>query len=420
MAGAASVAGLAHVAGDLAVSGKVPPSVAEEMSPIRLLIIIPSLGAGGAERQLCELVRAMDRKRFAIHLAVFYDQGEYDGGELWPELESLPGLRIYPLHKRQGLAGHILPLLRLLMLGRRLRPQVIHGYLSGNLHALLLASLLGVGCVWGIRRTSADPDKLGWRSRLVTRAMVPLSRRVALIIFNSWAGRGNHERLGFRGRRHEVIANGIDVTRFRPDPEAGRMQRARWGIEDSCRLVGIVGRLNPVKDHVTFLRAVALACRNRPDLRAVCIGGGPAETGAALKAEAEALGIADRVIWAGVCTDMVSAYNALDVLVLTSTDEGFPNVIGEAMACGIGCIATRVGDAEDIIGDTGLIAGVGDAPALAKAIGLLLNEEAGDQYRRGVKARERICMRFNAETLGRNTENVLEALIPFLRPALFP
>lgn len=380
-------------------------------APIRLLFIIPSLGAGGAERQLCALLRAMDRTRFTVHLAVFYDRGDYDGGELWPEVEGLPGLTIHCMGKRRGLFSHFALARRMVSLVRHIRPQLIHGYLGGNLYALLLSRLVGACYVWGIRRTSADSGKITLKSRLNTKISARLSRLVPLIIFNSRAGRHNHEAMGFRGHRHIVIANGIDVERFHPDGPAGLAWRRQHGLESASPLIGIVGRFHPVKDHDTFLRAMARAVRHHPTLRAVCIGGGSPAGTERLQARARALGIADMVAWTGVSTDMPAAYNALDMLALTSTDEGFPNAVGEAMACGVPCVVTRVGDAEDIVGDAGLVVDVGDAAAVAEAIGTLLDEQPADRAARQERARDRIRARFSTRRLADHTQNALEALV---------
>jgi glycosyltransferase involved in cell wall biosynthesis len=312
------------------------------------------------------------------------------------------------MHKRQGLSSHLVLVFRMLSLARHIRPRVIHGYLGGNLYALLLSRFTRASCVWGIRRTSADPGKMNWRSRLATRITKWLSYLVQLIIFNSQAGRSNHERMGFRARRHVVIPNGIDVGRFHPDKSAGIAWRMRYDLEIDRPLLGIVGRLHPVKDHDTFLRAVALAIQHHPEMRAVCIGSG---SSAGLQIQEKALGVKGYVYWVGLCTDMPVAYNALDILALTSTDEGFPNVVGEAMASGVPCVVTRAGDAEDIVGNTGLSAAVGDAAGIASAISMLLAESHEARVLRGSAARTRICDNYSVQALAERTQRVLEELV---------
>ena len=377
-----------------------------------VLFLIDSLAAGGAERQLCELVKHMDRTRFDIHVAVFYGPGYFNGGELWPEIANLPDVTLHDLHKRRGIPGYFTALPKLLTLILRIRADVLHGYIDGNLPLLLLGRLLRRPIVWGIRSTDKDQSKLPRRSRFMSSFLLRLGRFVDLVIFNSESGRLSHLAMGMKPPRMLVVPNGFDITRFAPDPAKGLAQRKAWGIPEGVPLVGVVGRLNPVKDHPTFLRTVARLSKEWPEARFVCVGGGPEAYLESLQAMAQALGIQDRLLWAGVSQSMPSAYNALSVLVLSSADEGFPNALGEAMACGVPCVATRVGDAEILIGDTGLMTAVADDAALAEAVSLLLRESPEARALRTAAARARICSTFSVESLARTTESALESLLP--------
>ncbi len=377
-----------------------------------VLFLIDSLAAGGAERQLCELVKHMDRTRFDIHVAVFYGPGYFNGGELWPEIANLPDVTLHDLHKRRGIPGYFTALPKLLTLILRIRADVLHGYIDGNLPLLLLGRLLRRPIVWGIRSTDKDQSKLPRRSRFMSSFLLRLGRFVDLVIFNSESGRLSHLAMGMKPPRMLVVPNGFDITRFAPDPAKGLAQRKAWGIPVGVPLVGVVGRLNPVKDHPTFLRTVARLSKEWPEARFVCVGGGPEAYLESLQAMAQTLGIQDRLLWAGVSQSMPSAYNALSVLVLSSADEGFPNALGEAMACGVPCVATRVGDAEILIGDTGLTTAVADDAALAEAVSLLLREPPEARALRTAAARARICSTFSVESLARTTESALESLLP--------
>jgi glycosyltransferase involved in cell wall biosynthesis len=377
----------------------------------RILFLIPSLVAHGAERQLCELVRNLDASRFDLHVVVFYGAGAHEGEDLAGELEGLPQVTLHDLRKRRGLLGLVLALPRFVALVARVDPHLVHGYMDGNLPALVAGLLLRKRVVWGIRRTSRDLGGLGRVAHWSMRVNAGLSRFVDLIIFNSQAGRLNHRRLGLRARRDAVIPNGFDVARFRPDPEAGAAQRRAWGLPLDAPLVGIVGRMSPVKDHPTFLRAAARVAVTLPAARFVCVGGGTTEQVAALKIQVEGLGLSDRVHWAGAVQDMGSVYNALSVLVLCSLDEGLPNVLGEAMACGIPCATTRVGDAAALVGGTGVVVDSSDDAALAVAIMGLLSESEAARVARSAAARERICGSFSVATLAHRTEGVLMELL---------
>ena len=378
----------------------------------RVLFLIPSLVAHGAERQLCELVRAMDGDRFEIHVAVFYDPAACEGGDLAPRISGLPHVSLHSLHKRRGLLGNLAALPRLARLARRLDPDVVHGYMDGNLPALLAAKRTGARAVWGIRRTNSDLDAISGFSRWLLRLSIRLSRFADLIIFNSDAGQRRHEALGMRGKRMLSVPNGFDTEAFRPDAPLGRAQRAAWGVPEDAPLIGIVGRFAPVKDHPTFLRAAARVKEAFPHARFVCVGGGPEGYLASLKAQAGSLGLGDRILWPGPQTDMPPVYNALSVLALSSSEEGFPNVLGEAMACGVPCATTRAGDAERLAGGTGLAVAPGDDQALAEAVIALLGEPAEARVRRAAACRERIVSLFSAAALARRTESALLSLLP--------
>lgn len=376
-----------------------------------ILFLIPSLVAHGAERQLCELVRHMDRARFEIHVVVFYDPGSYLGGDLGSEIASLPNVTLHSLHKRRGLTGFMTALPRLLSLVRRTKPDILHGYMDGNLPVLLAGLLLHKRVIWGIRRSNTDDSMMNRQARWLGIVTARLSPYVDLIIFNSEAGRITHERIGIQGRRAHVIPNGFDIQRFSPNAAEGAIQRRVWGVSVDVPLIGIVGRLDPIKDHSTFLRAAARLAQDWPTAQFVCVGDGPQDYKESLKTLANSLGIADRLLWPGVCDQMSGAYNALSILVLSSTAEGFPNVIGEAMACGTPCVTTRVGDAALLIGDTGAVTEVSDDVAIAAAATRILQESPEARATRAGAARARICSTFSVQALARNTEHTLLSLL---------
>ena len=268
------------------------------------------------------------------------------------------------------------------------------------------AALWKVPVVWGIRSSHVDLDRYGLLHRLVYFAQAPLSRYVSSIIFNSEAGRRHARALGIAGRRNRVVPNGIDVERLRFDEKARRRVRDEWSVGDHEQLVGIVARFDPIKNHELFLRAAArVASRNR-DVRFACIGGGDVARSAALRELASSLGLGEKVVWAGECRDLPAIYSALDVSVLSSTGEGFPNVIAESMACELPVASTDVGDAREIVGETGRIVREGRPDLLADAIAGLLSEPP----LRIAEARARIVERYSIERMIESTAEELRAV----------
>ncbi len=334
----------------------------------RLLFYIGSLRSGGAERQLTQIVRGLADRGWPIAVVTMFP-----GGKHWDRMRHWPDVQLRALYgAKAGIKpGVAWQLTRAPTALRRQvkfwRPDVVYSLLyMSNLHARLA---LGAGragrLVWGIR---ASDNRLPWFRTLARRWGRDLSSAVGTIVFNSNAGRRFHERRGFQARRHVVIPNGFATDRFRPDADAGRRLRSEWGIGETQPLIGLVGRLTAVKDHPTFLAAARRVVQSRPDARFVCVGGGRTVYTRRLERLARELDLDDCLIWAGERTNMPAVYNALDLAVSSSVSEGFPNVVGEALACGVGCVVTDVGDSARLVGATGAVVPPHDPGLLADGI----------------------------------------------------
>jgi len=173
-------------------------------------------------------------------------------------------------------------------------------------------------------------------------------------------------------------------------------------------LIGIVARLDPMKDHHTFLRAAAILANSRADARFVCIGAGPERYTSDLKTLAGEFGLGDKVIWPGlILHDMPAAYNALDICCSSSSyGEGTSNAIAEAMACGVPCVVTDVGDSELIVGETGILVPPQNPEALSAGWVAMAERLSGDPEL-PYAVRERIESRFSLAALVRKTSETL-------------
>ncbi len=374
---------------------------------IRVLFLISALNRGGAERQLTLLVRALDRARFAITVVTVYD-----GGALRGAIEGIEGVEVLSLHK-QGRGDYLKPLLRLWRILRQKHPHIVHGCMgSANELALLFGKRIGAKAVWGIRASNIDfshYDRISaWHFHLSAR----LSRFADLIIANSFAGRDHHLASGYAGERMIVIPNGFETDRFRPDRHAGNRIREAWRIPPDALLIGLVARIDPMKDHTTFLRAAALLAAKRDDVRFVCVGDGREPYRQSLTALGDELGLGARLVWAGELANMPSVQNALDIATSAANfGEGFSNAIGEAMACGVPCVVTDVGDSALLVGDTGIVVPPGDPAALAAAWSALLDLSPHRQGELGAAARERMIRHYSVEALARSTERAMVRLV---------
>jgi glycosyltransferase involved in cell wall biosynthesis len=369
-----------------------------------VFFLIRSLERGGAERQLIELVRELASSGFEVAVCTFYD-----GGALRGELERIPGVSLISLGKqsRWDVLGF---LWRLSSAVRAARPDIVHGYMGvANELSLLMARIHRARAIWGVRSSNMDLSKYDEFARQSFQSGAFLSRFADRIIANSQAGVDYHVYHGYPADRMTVLHNGIDCVKFCPDNDARARVRAEWGVAPDERLIGLVARLDPKKDHGNFLEAASLLAKQVPGARFVCVGHGTrAAYGQGLDDQGRKLGLSGKLIWSGQRTDMPAVYNALDVAVLSSAfGEGFPNVIGEAMAVGKPCVATNVGDAAIAIGAAGVVVPPRNPAALADGIRCLLKLSDADFAALGMVARNRIVTRFSTRQLGEATARTL-------------
>ena len=344
----------------------------------RVMHVITGLGRGGAESQLVALLRAgapgMGR---AVVVSLL------PGGTYRTALESA-GIPVHDLAAGRGIPSP-LTLLRLARLIRRYRPRIVHAWMY---HAQLFATFaLGISgrwrdtrLIWGVRCSNMDFACYGRSLRWVVHSCGWLSSWPDAILFNSEAGIATHRELGFRPRRSEVIDNGIDTERFCPDSSLRSQVRAELGIAPTADLIAHVARVDPMKDHATFL--AALGELNRAEALLI----GPDTERLATPSNVHALGSRD---------DVERLLAAADLIVSSSVSESFSNALAEGMAAGLPAVATDVGDSARIVGATGRIVPSREPVILAEAMGALLSESKTARAARGIEARRRIETRFS-------------------------
>jgi len=371
---------------------------------MKIIFLIRSLDYGGAERQLVTLAKGLHGLGHSVVVAVFYP-----GGQMETDLNKA-GVSVKSLEKkgRWDVMGF---LWRLILLVRRENPDILHSYLTvPNIISVLLKPVFpSLKVVWGVRASDMDLSKYDTLSRLSYRLECLLSRFTDFILANSQAGFHYAVKHGFPKSKMDVIYNGIDTERFYPDAQARHRIRMEWGVHEGEKLIGIVGRLDPMKDHQTFLEAAAHLAKQRDDVRFVCIGDGPKEYCNKLQTLGNDLRLRKRLIWAGARKDMHDVYNALDIATSSSISEGFSNVIGEAMSCGIPCVVTDVGDSALLVGNAGVVVPPKNSYELASGWLYLLNHPK-EYLKLSVLSRERIICNFNLEVLYKKTSYRLTKL----------
>lgn len=258
---------------------------------------------------------------------------------------------------------------------RRSRPRVVQGWMyHANVAATLSTSNLADSVhVWNIRETLQDIR----REKPLTRAVIllgaALSARPSAIVYNSHASAEQHERLGYSSRNAIVIPNGIDTDLYAPSNDARLALRAALGVSADTVLVGRIGRYHPMKDFSTMLAAAAAVSSMLPQVHYVLGGPGVTSDNREISKRIATHGLADKVHLVGDVKDVPAFMAGLDVNCSSSAwGEAFPNVIVEAMAAGVPCVTTDVGDSAYVLGNGGFVVPPSDPPALATALLKLL------------------------------------------------
>ena len=405
---------------------------------VKLHFLTLSLEYGGSERQLIALARNLDRDRFDVTAVCFYGRGGLES-ELRKSGIPLANLdegssqseKVRPGGNKTAGAAPADPASRgrwevfkyVSTLSRflsREKPDIIYSFLSvpNNLATLMKIFFPKMKVVWGIRASNIDQSLPDWGSRMNFRISGWLSNLPDLIIANSRSGFSYHADRGYQRKKMMVIPNGIDSDCFRPSPELRMAVRKEWKIPERTILIGLIGRLDPMKDHGNFLQAAASLNSRKMSLGFVCVGDGPSGYREELKCLGKKLGLEEVLRWPGSRMDMPAVYNALDISVSSSAfAEGFSNVIGESMACGIPCVVTEVGDSALLVGDTGKTVPPGDSAALASALDKLIDLPEGERRELGQKARKRIRDEYTIEKLVERTQ---KALLNLINPSTSP
>jgi glycosyltransferase involved in cell wall biosynthesis len=369
--------------------------------PISVFLLIRSLALGGAQRQIVQLAAALRNCGHPVTVGTFYS-----GGPLAIELKRA-GVPIVELRKggRWDTFGFLLRLRRAI---RSAEPDVLYSFTGANVFATLVRPFLHrMKLVLSIRASDMDLAHYDWVHRLGYEVECGLARFSDLIISNSRAGMEFAVAHGFPGDRVAIVPNGIDTDRFRPNAARRKIQRRQWGISESEIVVGMLARLDPMKGHVDLLDAARRVASVRENVRFVLVGDGRAE--AQLKKRAAELDLVDKVLFAGPTDDPAAALNGFDLFCSASVwGEGFSNAVGEAMACGLRCVVTDVGDSAAIVGDCGLVVPPANASALADAIISQLGSLGEGAFSKG---RSRIVERFSIAAMVDQTVALLQGVV---------
>lgn len=368
----------------------------------RIVHLITDLDTGGAEMMLSKLLAAIDREHFTNTVISLTHRGSL-GDEI-----AASGVPVFTLGMRRGVPS-LAGIMRLMSLLKREKPDILQTWLyHADLLGTIASRLVRVPALcWNIRCSDMDMRHYSALSRLVLRLLARLSSLPDVVITNSESGRRLHAKLGYAPRRWEVIPNGFDLERFHPDPSARQSVREELAIPPDSLLIGLIGRYDPMKDHHTFLQAAAQITRKRNDIHFMLAGKGVEQ----LEGQVDALGLSGCIYLLGERSDVTRLMAALDIFSLSSAfGEGFPNVVGEAMACGIPCVVTDVGDAAQVVGNTGLVTSPRNPTAMASALSQLIEMPSAERRALGNHARERVARLFSIAGIAGHYESLYRGM----------
>ncbi len=367
----------------------------------RILHIIPSLGRGGAEAMLISLMATFKQVSVFEHVILSLSATN----ELHKELKE-SDVKVYNLglksSKQAFLPGSYFSLRKLV---KQIQPSLIQGWMY---HGNLAAYFSGAKCplLFSIHSSLDALENEKWLTNQITKYSSFLSKKADSVIYCSDYSRMQHINIGYSKKNSLFIPNGFNTNFFKPDPSAEKRIKEQFAIKKDTILFGQLARYHPVKNHKGLLRSFATVIQHYPGICLVLIGPGCDKDNEDLTNAIKLLGLQEHVLLLGMRKDVASILPGLDALISPSFAEAFPIVLGEAMSCGVPCVATDVGDSSTIIGDTGIVVPPNDNEALTQAMLKMAKMPEATRKNLGVKARRRILENYRLEVVAKHYENL--------------
>lgn len=374
--------------------------------PVKILHIINSLSVGGAEMMLYKLLFSMDRDRFQNAVISLMPSST-----LSRKIKYL-GIPVYHLEARSSIPS-IKTIYRLNKQVQLFQPHIIQGWMyHGNLAAWLAHIFYRKHSrlIWNIRHSLHEISNEKKMTRWIIHLGSWLSKSPDFIVYNAEIASKQHKAIGYTTKNTIVIPNGFDTKFFFPASNAHHHLCNDLGVSNDTVFIGIIARYHLSKGHDNFITAAQFF--KGTNIHFVMAGRNVDESNDALIKKINALDLKKQFHLLGEREDVSKLQAALAILTLASYNgEGFPNIIGEAMACGVPCVVTDIGDSPKIIADTGIVVPPKNPEALAQAWKKILAMPLQERKQLGNKARERIVNHYALATITRQYEKLYVSAI---------
>ncbi len=369
---------------------------------IKIIYFITSLRVGGAEMMLFKLLSRIDRNQFEPAVISLSDIGSI------AQLIKKLGISVYAIGMDRG-RPNIRAIYRMIYICRRFRPDIIHGWMyHGNIAAQISAafSFRRFPVLWNIRQSLYSLQYEKRATAAVIGVCSYLSRYARHIVYNSEISAEQHEAIGYKKNKRVLIPNGFDTEVFKPSPEAHKKVREELNIPGDSLIIGLVGRYHHMKDHLNFIQAAGKIIKRYPSTQFILAGHQVSPLNRSLWNHIKDLNLVQQMHLIGERSDIPRIMAAFDISSSSSYAESFPNVVGEAMACGVPCAVTDVGDSARLVGDTGRVVPPGDSEALANALAQLIETGSIGRKDLGIRARQRIIENFSLNAVAKRYERL--------------
>ncbi len=371
---------------------------------MQVLHIITGLQRGGAETLLCNLCKFdTEHTHTIISLSELKDSESV--------LNDQPNVCVYSLNFRHGkirLSG----LSKLYKLIKQIKPDIVQTWMiHADMIGGIVARLAGVKNIfWSVHYTNLVKGKSKRSTIFLTKINAFLSYFIPKkIIYCAEKSREVQESLGFKKTKGVVVQNGYDIESFIINTSLGLKFRNELDIHPEAFIIGHVGSYHPLKDQANLIEALTLLDQRGFNFYAVFAGVNLDNNNTSLVSLIKNKGLSNRVHLLGRRNDIPSIMNGIDLFILSSESEAFPNVLNEAMACGTPCVSTDVGDASLILGDTGWIVPSKDSESLYSSVIKAVQEKESNHRswsQRSVACRQRIVQKFSLEKMVRKYKEV--------------